>query len=189
MTAFTQAAEQGFPAPPEPGLTAAQMIARAEALVPELVGRQAETEQRGFYGEEIHAWFARNGFYRILVPRRYGGYEFGFETFLRISAAIARGCPSTGWMYCLGASHALVAATLFGEQAQAELFSAGDFICPGSAAPAGFRRACCWRRRLEDRRHVALLLRSALRDPRHGRSTDSGGRWAAPGTPVLCGAA
>jgi 3-hydroxy-9,10-secoandrosta-1,3,5(10)-triene-9,17-dione monooxygenase len=137
VPAFTQAAEQDFPAPPEPGLTAAQLIARAEALVPELVGRQAETEQRGFYGEEIHGWFARNGFYRILVPRRYGGYEFGFETFLRVSMTIARGCPSTGWMYCLGASHALVAATLFGERAQAELFSDGDFICPGSAVPAG----------------------------------------------------
>lgn len=137
MTAFTKAAGPDFPAPPEPGLTAARLIARAEALIPELVGRQAETEERGFYSEEIHDWFTRNGFYRILVPRRYGGYEFGFETFLRVSMAIARGCPSTGWMYCLGASHALLAATLFGEQAQAELFSGGDFICPGSAVPTG----------------------------------------------------
>lgn len=137
MIALTNTAEHNFPAPPEPGLTAEQVVARAEAMVPELVGRQAETEERSFYAEDIHQHFTRNGFYRILVPRRYGGYEFGIETFLRVSMTLARGCPSTGWMYCLGATHALLAATLFGEQAQAELFSAGDFICPGTIIPGG----------------------------------------------------
>jgi 3-hydroxy-9,10-secoandrosta-1,3,5(10)-triene-9,17-dione monooxygenase len=137
VTVTTNTAEQNFPAPPEPGLTAEQVVARAEALVPELIGRQAEAEERSFYAGDIHERFARNGFYRILVPRRYGGYEFGIETFLRVSMTLARGCPSTGWMYCLGATHALLAATLFDEQAQAELFSAGDFICPGTIIPGG----------------------------------------------------
>ncbi|MPZ16096.1 MAG: acyl-CoA dehydrogenase, partial [Chloroflexi bacterium] len=77
-------AEHDFPAPPEPDLTAEQLIARAEAMVPELVDRQAEAEERGFYAEDVHEHFARNGFYRILVPRRYGGYEFGVETLLRV---------------------------------------------------------------------------------------------------------
>ncbi|MFL6162155.1 MAG: acyl-CoA dehydrogenase family protein [Jatrophihabitantaceae bacterium] len=137
MTVTTNTAEHAFPAPPEPGLTAAQLVARAEALVPELLGRQAETEERSFYAEDIHERFARNGFYRILVPRRYGGYEFGIETFLRVCMTLVRGCASTGWMYCLGTAHTLIAATLFGAEAQAELFSAGDFICPGHAVPNG----------------------------------------------------
>jgi 3-hydroxy-9,10-secoandrosta-1,3,5(10)-triene-9,17-dione monooxygenase len=123
--------------PPEPGLTPADVIARAEALAPTLIVRQAEAEERSFYAEDIHEDFARNGFYRILVPRRYGGYEFGIETFLRVSMTLARGCPSTGWMYCFGATHALAAATLFGERAQAELFSDGDFICPATIVPSG----------------------------------------------------
>jgi 3-hydroxy-9,10-secoandrosta-1,3,5(10)-triene-9,17-dione monooxygenase len=137
VTATISILQHNFPEPPEPGLTAAQVVARAEALIPELVRRQAETEERSFYAEDIHERFARNGFYRILVPRRYGGYEFGIETFLRVSMTLARGCPSTGWMYCMGATHALLAATLFGEQAQAELFSAGDFICPSTIIPDG----------------------------------------------------
>lgn len=137
MTVTTNTAEHNFPAPPEPGLTAEQVVARAEALIPELVRRQAETEERSFYAQDIHERFARNGFYRILVPRRYGGYEFGIETFLRVSMTLARGCPSTGWMYCMGATHALLAATLFDERAQAELFRAGDFICPGTIIPSG----------------------------------------------------
>jgi 3-hydroxy-9,10-secoandrosta-1,3,5(10)-triene-9,17-dione monooxygenase len=133
----TATTDKAFPAPPEPGLTAERMMARAEAMVPDLVGRQDEVEKRGFYAEDIHEHFARNGFYRILVPRRYGGYEFGIETFLRVSMTLVRGCPSTGWMYCLGAAHTLMVATLFGEEAQADLFSAGDFICPGTGVPNG----------------------------------------------------
>ncbi|MGW3892460.1 acyl-CoA dehydrogenase family protein [Micromonospora chokoriensis] len=137
MTANMKTAEHDLPTPPEPGLTPDQMIARAEAVVPELVKRQGEAEERGFYAEDIHERFARNGFYRILVPRRYGGYEFGVETFLRVAMTLVRGCASTGWMYSLGASHALMAATLFDERAQAELFSGGDFICPSTAVPSG----------------------------------------------------
>lgn len=137
MTAIASSAEGNFPAPPDSGLTAEQAVARAEALVPELVGRQAETEERSFYARDLHERFAANGFYRLLVPRRYGGHEFGIETFLRVSMTLARGCPSTGWMYCLGATHALIAATLFGGQAQAELFGAGDFICPCAIIPSG----------------------------------------------------
>jgi 3-hydroxy-9,10-secoandrosta-1,3,5(10)-triene-9,17-dione monooxygenase len=124
-------------APPEPGLTADQVVARAEAMIPELIERQAETEERGFYAEDIHERFAANGFYRILVPRRYGGYELGVETFLRVSIALLRGCGSTGWMYSLGTGHALLAATMFGERAQAEMFSGGDFICPSTSVPSG----------------------------------------------------
>jgi 3-hydroxy-9,10-secoandrosta-1,3,5(10)-triene-9,17-dione monooxygenase len=127
----------GFPAPPEPSLTAAEVIRRAEAIAPTLIARQAETEERTFYAPDTHEEFAKAGFYRILVPRRYGGYEFGIDTFFRVVMALTRGCPSTGWMYCLGAAHSLAAATLFDEQAQAELFSAGDFICPATVVPSG----------------------------------------------------
>ncbi|OPG07011.1 acyl-CoA dehydrogenase family protein [Microbispora sp. GKU 823] len=125
------------PGPPEPDLTPSEVVARAEAIAPSLVERQAETERRTFYAEDTHEEFSRAGFYRILVPRRYGGYEFGVETFVRVVIALARGCPSTGWMYCLGASHALAVASLFEERAQAELFAGGDFICPATVVPSG----------------------------------------------------
>jgi 3-hydroxy-9,10-secoandrosta-1,3,5(10)-triene-9,17-dione monooxygenase len=125
------------PLPPEPHLTPAEAIARAKAIASTLVERQAETEQRTFYAQDTHEEFTKAGFYRLMVPRRYGGYEFGPDTFLRVAAEIARGCPSTGWMYLFGAAHALPVASLFGAQAQAELFADGDFICPATVAPAG----------------------------------------------------
>ncbi|AKL71149.1 MULTISPECIES: acyl-CoA dehydrogenase family protein [Streptomyces] len=124
-------------APPEPDLTPDEIVARAEELASTLVERQAETERRGYYAEDTHEAFSRAGFYRILVPRQYGGYEFGPATFLKVATALARGCPSTGWMYLFGAAHALVVGTLFDERTQAELFAGGDFICPATVAPAG----------------------------------------------------
>ena len=123
--------------PPEPDLTQAEIVARAEALAPGLVERQAETEDLRTYPLRTHEEFDAAGFYRILVPRRYGGYEFDLGTFWRVVIAIARGCPSTAWCFCLAAGHALQVGNLFGEQAQAELFGDGDFLCPAVAAPAG----------------------------------------------------
>ncbi len=125
------------PFPPEPHLTPAEVVARAKAISATLIERQAETEQRTFYAEDTHEEFTKAGFFRLLVPRRYGGYEFGPDTFLRVAAEIARGCPSTGWMYLFGAAHVLPVASLFGADAQAELFADGDFVCPATVAPAG----------------------------------------------------
>ncbi|GII62804.1 putative hydroxylase [Sphaerisporangium krabiense] len=136
MTVITNVRERAVAAPPEPGLTPEEIIARAEAIAPTLVARQAETEARTYYAQDTHELFAEAGLYRILVPKRYGGYEFGVDTFFRVVMTLARGCPSTGWMYCLGAAHALAVATLFGERAQDEIFD-GDFICPATIMPSG----------------------------------------------------
>jgi 3-hydroxy-9,10-secoandrosta-1,3,5(10)-triene-9,17-dione monooxygenase len=113
-------------------------VARAERIAATLVDRQAETEQRGYYGLDTHNEFLSAGLYRLLVPRRYGGYEFGLGTYLRVVSALARGCPSTAWMYTFGAAHAHIAGSLFDESAQDELFAGGDFICPATVAPVGF---------------------------------------------------
>jgi len=124
-------------APPEPGLTPAEIVERARVLRPMLVERQAETEQRTYYSQEVHEEFLRAGFYRMLVPRRFGGYEFDLPTFMRVIIEIGAGCPSTAWCLCLAAGHALQAGALFEERAQAEMFGDGDFRCAAVAAPAG----------------------------------------------------
>lgn len=138
MTAARSLPADGFPSQPEPGLTAAEVVARAERIAAGLVDRQRETEERGYYALDTHNEFLTAGFYRLLVPRRYGGYEFGLGTYLRVVSALARGCPSTAWMYTFGHSHSHTAATLFSREAQDELFAAGDFICPATIGPVGF---------------------------------------------------
>lgn len=137
MTAAMDIPADGRPVPPEPGLTEQEIVARAERIAARLVDRQQETEQRGYYGLDTHNELLDGGFYRLLVPRRYGGYEFGVDTHMRVVSALARGCPSTAWMYTFGTAHAHLAATVFGEQAQNELFAGGDFICPAVHGPVG----------------------------------------------------
>ncbi|MDX6741630.1 acyl-CoA dehydrogenase family protein [Actinocorallia sp. A-T 12471] len=122
-------------APPAPG--ADELLARAEEFVPLLVERQAETEDATMYAADLHERFAEAGLYRVLTPRVFGGLELGAEAFFRVVMTLARGCPSTAWMYTFAHAHALAAATLFGREAQEELFASPDFLCPATVAPAG----------------------------------------------------
>lgn len=117
--------------------SAAELIERAEALVPALVAAQQQTEQQGQYSAELHQQLSAAGFFRILVPRRYGGYQLGADTFFRVTMVLARGCPSTAWMYSRSAIHALTVASLFSEQAQSELFGSGEFVAPATMVPGG----------------------------------------------------
>jgi 3-hydroxy-9,10-secoandrosta-1,3,5(10)-triene-9,17-dione monooxygenase len=75
---------------PEPDLTPRELIARAVALRPRLVEQQAQTEERTYYSQEMHEEFVRAGFYRLYVPRRYGGYEFDVPTYMRVMLELAR---------------------------------------------------------------------------------------------------
>ncbi|HTR46249.1 MAG TPA: acyl-CoA dehydrogenase family protein [Verrucomicrobiae bacterium] len=123
---------------PEPNLTPEEMIERAIALQPRLRAEQEETERRGVHSEAIHREFQKAGFYRCLQPRLFGGYEFDLKTYYRIGIEISRGCPSTGWCLIVGAGHALMLGSYFGEEAQADGFGpAGDFSAPSVAAPHG----------------------------------------------------
>ncbi|HJQ01262.1 MAG TPA: acyl-CoA dehydrogenase family protein [Jatrophihabitans sp.] len=137
MTLTANALSTDYPAGSEPIPSAQEMLARAQDLVPELVGRQHETEALALYSRDIHERFSQAGFYRMLVPRRYGGYQLGADTFFRVSMVLARGCPSTGWMFSRGAIHALTAASLFSERAQEEIFARGEFIAPATLVPGG----------------------------------------------------
>jgi 3-hydroxy-9,10-secoandrosta-1,3,5(10)-triene-9,17-dione monooxygenase len=121
-------------------VTPATLVQRADALRPMLLERQAETEERTYYDEQVHKEFLEAGFYRILVPRKFGGYELDLPTFCRVVMAIARGCPSTAWCYCLGAGRALQVASWFEEKAQRELFADGDFIAPSVTPPGGLAK-------------------------------------------------
>ena len=110
------------------------LVARADAFRARLLEEQEATEARAMYSEELHDAFRDAGFYRLLQPRRYGGLELDVTTFYRVMTSIARGCPSTGWMLCLGSGHALQVASYFSEEAQEEIFGDGHFVAPASFA-------------------------------------------------------
>ena len=56
-------------------MTPDEMVARAEGMRTHLLEEQAATEERTYYSRETHEAFREAGFYRLLVPRRYGGWR------------------------------------------------------------------------------------------------------------------
>ncbi len=125
-------------AAPEPGLTAQTVVARARALIPEIRAQADEAEKIGRHVPALDEKFTDAGFYRILQPKRFGGYAFGMDTFWKVIMAVAEGDAGTAWGLCLGAHHAPGVGSWFPEEGQAELFGpAGNFKCPHRAAPMG----------------------------------------------------
>jgi 3-hydroxy-9,10-secoandrosta-1,3,5(10)-triene-9,17-dione monooxygenase len=120
----------------ETDVTPQELLARASALRPKLHERQEETEQLTHYSEELHRDFEQAGFYRLLMPRRYGGFELDLPSYVRIFMELARGDASAAWCVCLAANHALQVGSWFGEQAQDEIFGAdASFKAASVAAP------------------------------------------------------
>jgi 3-hydroxy-9,10-secoandrosta-1,3,5(10)-triene-9,17-dione monooxygenase len=128
-----QVAEKiNYPLPqPEPDLTSATIIERATRLTPAIRAAQDEDDARGCHSPAMDQDFRKAGFYRILQPKLFGGYEFDYPTFYRTMLQVARGNPGVAWCLALGATHGSLIASHWPERAQYELFgSAGDFIAP-----------------------------------------------------------
>lgn len=125
--------------PPEPGLTPDDVISRARAMRQKLRDNQDAADRLGWYGPEIHEDFRKAGFYRILQPKTFGGYEFDYPTFIKVIYELSIGHPSTGWCYTLGTSHGFLIASHWPEQTQWEIFggSGGEVRVCQRASPAG----------------------------------------------------
>jgi 3-hydroxy-9,10-secoandrosta-1,3,5(10)-triene-9,17-dione monooxygenase len=116
----------------------ADVLAMAHDMLPRLRARQAECEQLGRLPDATQREFVGAGLYRILQPRRFGGFEFDLPTFFSIMATIARGCPSSGWVLALTAGHAHTLAALFPEETQVEIFGPeGEYRAPLSGNGKG----------------------------------------------------
>lgn len=125
---------------PEPGLSPADMIERARAMIPVLRQRQAQTEAEGRLLEVTNQEFLKAGFYRVLQPRRFGGYEFELTTYIKVMMEIARGCPSSAWVLALVSGHPIMLAD-FDVRAQEEAYGeTGDYRCPSVGSPVLMQR-------------------------------------------------
>lgn len=103
------------------GPTSAEILQRAEAMVPELRARAADCEMNGCVSPEIASAVQEAGFPRLMQPAHYGGLERSPELLFDVSVALASGCASTAWVTSLFAVNSWVAAR-FHPRAQAELF-------------------------------------------------------------------
>ena len=116
--------------------TSAALLEQARALRPVVEEHAAETEQLTRISEDIHRRFEAAGFYRMLMPARYGGLEVDLPTYVKVWMEIARGDASAAWCGCLAANHSLQLGSWWPERAQNEIFGTkGDFKAASVAAP------------------------------------------------------
>ena len=124
----------------------AELLKRAEGLRP-LLERNAETtDSLRRLPDEIVAALREAGLCRLMVPKRFGGYQTSIHTYIEVMAELGRGCGSTSWVASLINVCAWLAA-LFPERAQQDVWGANpDAWVAGSLAPHGDAKA--GRRRL-----------------------------------------
>ena len=101
--------------------TPAELLARARAMIPSLKARAAQAEADRRVPTETIAEMQAAGFFRILQPKRWGGYEMDPQAFFDVQMALAEGCMSTGWVYGVVGGHPYELA-LFPDAAQHEVW-------------------------------------------------------------------
>lgn len=115
------------------------LVSRALALRDTIRAQAEEAEGLGRYTPAMHEAFLNAGFYHMLTPKMYGGYETDLRTFAKVIIEVGRGDPGTGWCLCLGHGHALTTAARWNKTAQDQVFNdeAGYFRASHSLVPAG----------------------------------------------------
>jgi len=117
--------------------SAEELLERARAMVPTLKARaKACTAARNVPAETI-AEMKAAGFFRILQPANFGGYEMHPNAFFEVQKVLAEGCMSTGWMYGVIGCHPYELA-LFHEKAQQEVWGDDpDMLVSSTYQPVG----------------------------------------------------
>jgi alkylation response protein AidB-like acyl-CoA dehydrogenase len=106
----------GAPAP-----TVDELVERAAALRPLLRANEAQSDAQRRLAEENVQAVRDAGLCRIMVPRRFGGYETDLRTSLSVMAELATGSASTSWaMSLINVCSWLIG--LYPEQAQQDVW-------------------------------------------------------------------
>ncbi len=114
-----------------------EIASRAESLLPLVREMAPEAERSRKVSDAVIEAFMGAELHRTMRPRRYGGWERGFESLIDVSAALSRGCASTAWVCGLYIVHNWL-LTLFPEEMQDEAWSTDSSVAiSGSYAPAG----------------------------------------------------
>jgi 3-hydroxy-9,10-secoandrosta-1,3,5(10)-triene-9,17-dione monooxygenase len=96
----------------------ATLIARARALVPNLAKRAAHAERDGRVPAESIVEMQGAGLFRVMQPKRWGGYELGLDVANGIQMTLAEGCMSSAWVFAVIAVEAFLIAVCDDRMAQ-----------------------------------------------------------------------
>lgn len=131
----------------------AEMIRRAEALIPPLKERRAQSLQDRRLSDKTIADLIAADMFKIMQPAHFGGLELPFGSQVAISAAMAAGCGAASWLVSVFATHhymlakfdARVQADVWGKNPNAICCSAFSFAqVQAKAVDGGYQLTGRW---------------------------------------------
>jgi 3-hydroxy-9,10-secoandrosta-1,3,5(10)-triene-9,17-dione monooxygenase len=124
-----------FDATPQ-SATKQEILDRVRAIAPSFGERAGAAEEARRISEQSAQDMLAAGLARILMPKRFGGYELDFETWLDVVLEISRFDASHGWCAALIIHHAHLVGQ-YPEEAQQAVWAQGpDVAIAASFAPA-----------------------------------------------------
>ena len=117
--------------------TSETLLDSVRTLVPMIEAAAETAEAARKPDDDVINALAEIGVFRAYVPKRFGGFELDYETFMHIGMTIARACTSTAWVTTFYMEHNWLLAH-FPPQAQEHVWGqAPYFLAPGSISPTG----------------------------------------------------
>jgi len=120
-----------------PSVDREALILRAREIRPLLQKSAAQTDSLRRLPDDVVRALRDNGLCRLMVPKRFGGYQTSIRTYIEVMAEIGQGCGSSAWVASLVNICEWLAA-LFPERAQQDVWGPDpDAWIAGSLAPNG----------------------------------------------------
>jgi alkylation response protein AidB-like acyl-CoA dehydrogenase len=86
--------------------TREDLLQLARNMVPTLIKRAQKCEEMACAPDETIEDFKDAGFFKIGVPKKYGGYEMDYDVLCEVIMEIAHGCASSAWNLAVLGEHA-----------------------------------------------------------------------------------
>src|ERR1700756_5158910 len=114
----------------------ASLKAKVHALSPPIKAAALATEQAATVSAESIEMLREAGYYDIVKPKAFGGYEHDFDVLVDLNIELAKACASTAWVAGLLAAHQWLLAS-FPAEAQHDVWDRDpNAVLCGSYAPA-----------------------------------------------------
>lgn len=133
--------------------SAEELIARARAMIPQLRERANQHARERRLSADTLRDMSAAGFFRVLQPKRWGGFELDPAVFAEIQIALAEGDIAAAWIYGVVGVHPFQLA-LFDDRAAQDVWQdnsatliASTYMPTGRATqvPGGFQFSGKWK--------------------------------------------
>lgn len=112
-------------------------LAEADAILANLAETSDACERERRVSDEAIALMREAGMARLMVPKRYGGYELPPRAHFLTVARLSHACPAAAWVHMVCGAHTFMVGR-FPDQLVGEVFGdSPDVLVPGTPAAQG----------------------------------------------------